>query len=401
MASLSGKKIVLGVTGSIAAYKSALLVRLLVKAGAKVRVVMTPSARDFITPLTLATLSKNEVKSDFTEDLENGAWANHVEVGLWGDAFLVAPASANTLAKMATGVCDNFLLAVYLSAKCPVIIAPAMDLDMHNHATTQGNLQILKSQNQRIIEAESGELASGLEGKGRMAEPEYIVHYLEEFFFGKKPLSGKKALVSAGPTYEAIDPVRFIGNHSSGKMGYRIAEELSAQGAQVTLVTGPSHERISDDRIELVPVTSAKEMYRACLSRWMEMDIGVMAAAVADYRPSDVSEHKLKKSDTELMISLERTDDILQAMGDIKESQFLVGFALETNDEEENATKKLEKKKLDMIVLNSLQHEGAGFGHETNRVSFIMPNNKINRFELKSKSEVAFDLVGKIIEETK
>jgi phosphopantothenoylcysteine decarboxylase/phosphopantothenate--cysteine ligase len=362
---------------------------------------MTPSARDFITPLTLATLSKNEVKSDFTEDLENGAWANHVEVGLWGDAFLVAPASANTLAKMATGVCDNFLLAVYLSAKCPVIIAPAMDLDMHNHATTQGNLQILKSQNQRIIEAESGELASGLEGKGRMAEPEYIVHYLEEFFFGKKPLSGKKALVSAGPTYEAIDPVRFIGNHSSGKMGYRIAEELSAQGAQVTLVTGPSHERISDDRIELVPVTSAKEMYRACLSRWMEMDIGVMAAAVADYRPSDVSEHKLKKSDTELMISLERTDDILQAMGDIKESQFLVGFALETNDEEENATKKLEKKKLDMIVLNSLQHEGAGFGHETNRVSFIMPNNKINRFELKSKSEVAFDLVGKIIEETK
>jgi len=401
MASLSGKKIVLGVTGSIAAYKSALLVRLLVKAEAQVRVVMTPSARDFITPLTLATLSKNEVKSDFTEDLESGTWANHVEVGLWGDAFLVAPASANTLAKMATGVCDNFLLAVYLSAKCPVIVAPAMDLDMHSHATTQGNLQMLESQNRRIIEAESGELASGLEGKGRMAEPEHIVNYLEEFFFGKKPLSGKKALVSAGPTYEAIDPVRFIGNHSSGKMGYRIAEELSAQGAQVTLVTGPSHERIADDRIELVPVTSAKEMYDACLSRWMDMDIGVMAAAVADYRPSDVAQQKLKKSDAELTISLERTDDILQSMGDSKESQFLVGFALETNDVEKNATKKLEKKNLDMIVLNSLQHKGAGFGHETNRVSFIMPNNKIYRFELKSKSEVAFDLVGQIIEETK
>lgn len=401
MASLSGKKIILGVTGSIAAYKSALLVRLLVKAGAEVRAVMTPSARDFITPLTLATLSKNEVKSDFTEDLESGTWANHVEVGLWGDVFLVAPASANTLAKMATGVCDNFLLAVYLSAKCPVIVAPAMDLDMHAHVTTQGNLQILKSQNRKIIEAESGELASGLEGKGRMAEPEHIVSYLEEFFFGKKPLSGKKAIVSAGPTYEAIDPVRFIGNHSTGKMGYRIAEELSAQGAEVTLVTGPSHEKLSDDKIKVVPVTSAKEMFEACTSIWDSMDIGVMAAAVADYRPANVAEQKLKKSDAELTISLERTDDILHFMGANKTTQFLVGFALETNNEEENAKKKLEKKKLDMIVLNSLQHKGAGFGHETNRVSFIMPNNKINRFELKSKGEVAFDLVNQIIEETK
>lgn len=401
MASLSGKKIILGVTGSIAAYKSALLVRLLVKAGAEVRVVMTPASRDFITPLTLATLSKNEVKSDFTEDLETGTWSNHVEMGLWGDVFLVAPASANTLAKMATGVCDNFLLAVYLSAKCPVFVAPAMDLDMHNHVTTQGNIQMLESQNRRIIEAESGELASGLEGKGRMAEPEHIIHELEEFFFGKKPLSGKKALVSAGPTYEAIDPVRFIGNHSSGKMGYRIAEELSAQGAAVTLVTGPSHEKIQDDKIMVIPVTSAKEMYDACTSRWASMDIGVMAAAVADYRPSTVADQKLKKSESELSIHLERTDDILKYMGGQKITQFLVGFALETNDAEENARKKLEAKNLNMIVLNSLEHKGAGFGYETNRVSFILPNNKINRFELKSKSEVAVDLVSQIIEETK
>jgi phosphopantothenoylcysteine decarboxylase/phosphopantothenate--cysteine ligase len=401
MASLSGKKIILGVTGSIAAYKSALLVRLLVKEGAEVRVVMTPSSRDFITPLTLATLSKNEVKSDFTEDLETGTWSNHVEMGLWGDVFLVAPASANTLAKMATGVCDNFLLAVYLSAKCPVMVAPAMDLDMHSHVTTQGNIQMLRSQNRRVIEAESGELASGLEGKGRMAEPEHIVEELEEFFFGKKPLTGKKALVSAGPTYEAIDPVRFIGNHSSGKMGYRIAEELSAQGASVTLVTGPSHEKILDDKINVIPVTSAKEMYDACTSRWASMDIGVMAAAVADYRPSSVADQKLKKSESELSIKLERTDDIVKHMGEQKGAQFLVGFALETNDAEENARKKLEVKNLDMIVLNSLEHKGAGFGHETNRVSFILPNNKINRFELKSKSEVAVDLVSQIIEETK
>lgn len=401
MASLSGKKIILGVTGSIAAYKSALLVRLLVKAGAEVQVVMTPSARDFITPLTLATLSKNEVKSDFTEDIEAGTWTNHVEVGLWGDVFLVAPASANTLAKMATGVCDNFLLAVYLSAKCPVIVAPAMDLDMHSHVTTQGNLHILESQNRRIIQAEEGELASGLEGKGRMAEPEHIVAYLEHFFFGKKPLSGKKALVTAGPTYEAIDPVRFIGNHSTGKMGYRIAEELSAQGADVTLVTGPSHEKIKDDSISIVPVTSAQEMYDACTSRWNQMDIGVMAAAVADYRPAQVADQKIKKSDTELTIALERTDDILKKLGETKESQFLVGFALETQNEETNAIKKLEAKKLNMIVLNSLRDEGAGFGHETNRVSFIMSNNKINRFELKSKAEVAVDLVHQIIEETK
>ena len=400
MAALQGKNIIVGVSGSIAAYKSALLVRLLVKAGADVKVVMTPASHEFITPLTLATLSKHPVSSDFTEDDNTGEWTNHVDMGLWADGYIVAPASANTLAKMATGVCDNFLLAVYLSAKCPVFVAPAMDLDMHAHPTTQGNLEMLHSQGINIMASESGELASGLEGKGRMAEPENIVEALEAYFGKDLPLAGKKALVSAGPTYEAIDPVRFIGNHSTGKMGYRIAEELARNGAQVTLVSGPSHQQTSVTGINVVRVTSAKEMLEACQDAWQDAHIGVMAAAVADYRPKHIANQKIKKNDESLTIELEKTTDILAQLGKDKGDRLLVGFALETNDEEANAKGKLERKNLDMIVLNSLRDKGAGFGHDTNKVSVLMANNKIHSFELKSKTEVASDLVQLIIDKT-
>lgn len=395
------KKIIVAVTGGIAAYKAAFLVRLLVKQKAEVKVIMTKSAHDFITPLTLSTLSKNPVHSDFTEDEATGEWTNHVGLGLWADAIIFAPASANTLAKMATGTCDNFVLAVYLSAKCPVFLAPAMDLDMYKHKSTQSNLKTLAAYGNHIIDAGEGELASGLSGKGRMAEPEDIVRALEKYYFDL-PLEGKTFMVSAGPTYERIDPVRFIGNHSSGKMGFAIAEELAAKGAKVRLVHGPTNLNTSHPGIKVSPVESAVEMYEACHQAFKKADGAVMAAAVADYRPINQSDKKIKKSDASLSIELEPTQDILASLGKIKDkNQLLVGFALETNDEEANALKKLKKKNLDFIVLNSLQDKGAGFGHDTNKVSIISGSNKIVRFELKSKAEVATEIVKEIIQRLK
>jgi len=393
---LKGRNILLGITGSIAAYKSAFLVRLLVKSGANVKVIMTEAAIDFITPLTLSTLSKNPVHSDFTEDKDSGVWNNHVDLGLWADIMLIAPLSANTMAKMAEGICDNFLLATFLSARCPVYIAPAMDLDMFKHEATQKNLNTIQENGALLIAPEEGELASGLSGVGRMAEPENIVHFIEKSISSKLPLTGKKALVSAGPTYEKLDPVRFIGNFSTGKMGYAIAEELAKQGAEVTLVSGPTHISPNIDYLHLVKVLSAAEMYEACTSVFEDMDIAVMTAAVADFRPNEQAEKKIKKTGDTLSLELEKTQDILKTLGEKKSTQILVGFALETNDEKQNALKKLEKKNLDFIVLNSLKDKGAGFAHDTNKVSFLDRDNNIKDFELKAKTAVAKDIVEKI-----
>jgi phosphopantothenoylcysteine decarboxylase / phosphopantothenate---cysteine ligase len=396
---IRNKHILLGVTGSIAAYKSAFLIRLLVQAGADVRVVMTPSAHDFIAPLTLATLSKHQVYSEFTEDKDKGTWSNHVELGLWADLFLIAPVTANTISAMAQGQANNFLLATFLSARCPVMVAPAMDLDMYTHASTQENLKILHSRSTLILEPREGELASGLTGKGRMEEPEEIVEAVEAFFLKTAPLAGKKALVSAGPTFEPIDAVRFIGNYSSGKMGYAIAEELANQGAEVTLVSGPSSLVMEHSGVHTVSVQTAAQMMQACVSVFPEADIAVMAAAVADYRPAEVQSNKIKKKVAELTLKLEPTQDILAHLGTQKtDRQVLVGFALETDNEESNAREKLSSKNLDMIVLNSLNDDGAGFGHDTNKVKFIESSNKMASFELKSKTEVAKDIVKKIIE---
>ncbi|MEM7163309.1 MAG: bifunctional phosphopantothenoylcysteine decarboxylase/phosphopantothenate--cysteine ligase CoaBC [Bacteroidota bacterium] len=393
---LKGRNILLGITGSIAAYKSAFLIRLLVKEGANVKVVMTESAIDFITPLTLATLSKNPVYSDFTEGKDTGKWNNHVELGLWADLMVFAPLSANTMAKMAEGICDNFMLATFLSARCPVYVAPAMDLDMFKHDTTQKNLKNIQDQGAVLIPPEDGELASGLSGVGRMAEPENIVQFIQHSLAKKLPLYGKKAMVTAGPTYEKIDPVRFIGNFSSGKMGFAIAEELAKQGANVTLIAGPSHEKESVSGIERIDVLSAQNMFDACHTHFSGMDIVVMSAAVADYSPKEIADKKLKKKDEDLSIPLKRTQDILKSLGEKKENQILVGFALETNDEKENALNKLKRKNLDFIVLNSLRDKGAGFAHDTNKVSIIDANNKSVDFELKSKAAVAKDIVEKI-----
>lgn len=391
-----GRNILLGVTGSIAAYKSALIVRLLKKAGAHVKVVMTEASVDFITPLTLSTLSKNPVHSDFTEDKDSGVWNNHVDLGLWADLFLIAPLSANTMAKMAEGICDNFLLATFLSARCPVYIAPAMDLDMYKHPSTQDNLDRIQKNGAVLIPPEDGELASGLSGVGRMAEPENILAFIEKDLKKNLPLAEKKALVSAGPTYELIDPVRFIGNFSSGKMGYAIADELAKQGAEVTLVSGPTKIETELNSIELVDVISAEEMFDACTTRFSDVDIAVMSAAVSDYMPRERAEQKIKKKDDQLSLELKKTQDILKNLGELKEEQILVGFALETSNEQENAKKKLAKKNLDFIVLNSLQDKGAGFGHDTNKVTFIDQQNNIEEFELKSKAMVAKDIVTKI-----
>ncbi|MCW5519646.1 bifunctional phosphopantothenoylcysteine decarboxylase/phosphopantothenate--cysteine ligase CoaBC [Aureitalea sp. L0-47] len=400
MSVLSGKKILLGVTAGIAAYKSAFLVRLLVKAGAQVKVVMTPSSREFVTPLTLSTLSKNEVFSSFTnEEDENAQWNNHVELALWADLFLIAPATANTLSKMAHGTCDNLLLAVYLSAKCPVYYAPAMDLDMYKHPTTKATFDTLDSFGNTRIDATHGELASGLVGKGRMAEPEAIVSFIEKDLLKGLPLRGKKVLITAGPTYEAIDPVRFIGNHSSGKMGYAIAEKAASLGGQVTLISGPVSLQTNTSEIELVSVTSAEEMYKATRKYFDETDIAILSAAVADYRPAEVASEKIKKSDTELHIKLEKTKDILASLGELKKDQYLVGFALETENELENAKSKLKKKNLDLIVLNSLRDKGAGFGGDTNKVTLISKDNKTLPFEVKPKTEVAGDILAYIIDE--
>lgn len=392
---MKGRKIVLGVTGGIAAYKAAFLVRLLVKAGAEVRVVMTPSAQQFITPLTLSTLSKHPVLSQFTEG-ERGEWNNHVELGLWGDLMLIAPASANTLAKMVEGRSDNLLMTVYLSARCPVAVAPAMDLDMYAHPQTQANLLRLQQQGVLLIPPGTGELASGLSGEGRMAEPGTIVEFAEATFARANRLSGKKILVTAGPTYEAIDPVRFIGNHSTGKMGFALAEELAAQGADVTLVAGPVTLTARHPKIKRIDVVSAQEMYEACISEFSSADAAILSAAVADFRPAKKAASKIKKEQGGISsIELEETTDILASLGKIKkEKQVLVGFALETENEIANAKSKLERKNLDFIVLNSLREKGAGFGGDTNRVSILTREGKTLNFELKSKQAVAGDIAG-------
>jgi phosphopantothenoylcysteine decarboxylase/phosphopantothenate--cysteine ligase len=397
---LSGKKIVLGVSGSIAAYKSAVLTRLLVKAGADVKVVMTPAARDFITPLTLSTLSRNPVLSAFTCG-EEGQWNNHVELGLWADVLVIAPASANTLAKLAQGLCDNLLLAVYLSARCPVCLAPAMDLDMLQHPATRDHLLKLRSWGHHLIDPAFGELASGLVGNGRMAEPEVILAYLENFFLNRNRLKGKKALVTAGPTHEAIDPVRFIGNNSSGKMGFAIAETLADFGAEVSLVSGPTSLSLHHPNIQVKDVTSAEEMYNACKSIFPASDIAVLAAAVADFKPTVVSGQKIKKTEKNLVLELEKTRDIAAELGKLKRNgQFIVGFALETENEVAHAETKLAAKNFDLVVLNSLNDDGAGFGHDTNQISIIDRKNGVKKFNLKTKKEVAGDIVNAIIEYT-
>jgi phosphopantothenoylcysteine decarboxylase/phosphopantothenate--cysteine ligase len=395
---LNGKKIVLGVSGSIAAYKSAVLVRLLVKEGAEVKVVMTPSAHDFITPLTLSTLSKNPVLTQFTKD-ETGQWNNHVDLGLWADVMVIAPASANTVAKMASGLCDNLLLAVYLSARCPVFFAPAMDLDMLQHPATKSNLARLQSFGNNLIETAFGELASGLVGNGRMAEPEEIRDHLNIFFSTKKKLSGKTVLVTAGPTYEAIDPVRFIGNHSSGKMGFAIAEALAQEGASVNLVSGPTHQHTQHPNINVIPVVSAEDMYNRCTELFPNADVAVLSAAVADYKPKHVADQKIKKKDEDLSLELVKTHDIAASLGKLKHNgQVIVGFALETEKEKANALKKLEAKNFDLIVLNSLNDKGAGFSHDTNKVTIISRDKEERSFDLKTKKEVARDIVGAIVE---
>ncbi len=397
MSILSGKKVLLGVTAGIAAYKAAFLVRGFIKAGAEVRVIMTPDAKDFVTPLTLSTLSKNEVLSTFTqEENENAVWNNHVELGLWADFLVIAPATANTLAKMASGTSDNLLLATYLSAKCPVYFAPAMDLDMYKHPSTHQSFEKLISYGNIMIPATSGELASGLEGKGRMAEPEAIVSFIEDDILDKLPLKGKKVLITAGPTYEAIDPVRFIGNHSSGKMGYAIAEAAAGLGASVILISGPTHLQLKHNLIEVIRVTSAAQMLDAVQANFDKVDIAIAAAAVADYRPAQVADQKIKKKEASMSIALEPTTDILAYMGETKGKQFLVGFALETENEIANAKGKLERKHLDLIVLNSLNDQGAGFKTETNKVTFISKSGAVVPQELKPKEEVAKDLLHMI-----
>lgn len=395
---LEGKNIVLGVCGSIAAYKSALLVRLLVKAGANVQVVMTPDATNFITPLTLSTLSKNPVYHEYFEP-ETGQWNNHVELGLWADIIIIAPASANTMAKMAGGLCDNLLTAVYLSAKCPVYFAPAMDLDMWKHETTTHNVSQLQAYGNILIPPGNGELASGLQGEGRMAEPEDIIAFVTADIKKKLPLVNKKALVTAGPTYEAIDPVRFIGNHSSGKMGFAIADELASLGADVTLIAGPSAQKNKQRSVKRIDVTSAAEMLDQCREYFAHADICVMSAAVADYTPVSIAEQKIKKHDDGLNINLKKTTDILKELGSTKrDNQLLIGFALETNDEETNAIEKLKKKNLDFIVLNSLNDEGAGFKGDTNKITIIDRHLQKTQFGLKSKDDVAKDICLKITE---
>ncbi|MEM9053670.1 MAG: bifunctional phosphopantothenoylcysteine decarboxylase/phosphopantothenate--cysteine ligase CoaBC [Bacteroidota bacterium] len=394
---LRGKRILLGVTGSIAAYKSAFLVREFVKAGADVQVVLTDAARSFVTPLTLGTLSKRPVLDNFVkEPLHAGVWNNHVELGLWSDLMIVAPASANTLAKMAHGEADNLLLTTYLSAKCPVYFAPAMDLDMHAHGANQDNISILEKRGNIHIPSGSGELASGLEGQGRMAEPHEIREFIEADLTSKAPLSGKKVLITAGPTQEPIDPVRYIGNRSTGKMGYAVAEAASQMGAKVTLVSGPTSLSVSDS-IELIKVKTAQEMYEATLPHFDSADVAILSAAVADYRPKSAADQKIKKSSGSLDIELEPTPDILKSLGEQKENQVLVGFALETQDGLANAQAKLKRKNCDLIVLNTLQDENAGFGFDTNKVTFVSRNNSIET-ELKSKQEIAHDLLNYIRE---
>ena len=401
MSVLSGKKILLGVTAGIAAYKTANLVRLFVKSGAEVQVVMTTAAKEFVTPLTLSTLSKNPVYSTFYDkELENEVWNNHVDLGLWADLMIIAPATANTLSKMAQGTVDNLLLATYLSAKCPVYFAPAMDLDMYKHPSTAKSIQTLQSFGNTFIAPTSGELASGLVGEGRMAEPEDIVAFIEADLLQKLPLKNKKVLITAGPTYEAIDPVRFIGNHSSGKMGFELAKTAANLGAQVILISGPTNQKVNHSFIQQINVVSAEDMYQAVHLHYTSVDIAIASAAVADYTPSLVASEKIKKKDTEIVLTLKSTKDILASMGELKKQQFLVGFALETHNELENAKGKLQRKNLDMIVLNSLQDSGAGFAGNTNKITILDAANQQIDFGLKDKSAVASDIFSEILKRT-
>ncbi|MGB6151120.1 MAG: bifunctional phosphopantothenoylcysteine decarboxylase/phosphopantothenate--cysteine ligase CoaBC [Pricia sp.] len=394
---LTGKNILLGITGGIAAYKTTFLVRLLIKAGANVKIILTRNAGDFVSALTLATLSKNPVLTSFVSE-EDGTtdWNNHVELGLWADVMLIAPATANTLSKMANGTCDNLLLAAYLSAKCPVFFAPAMDLDMYKHPSSKASFEKLVSYGNAMIPATTGELASGLHGEGRMAEPEAIVDFMKDRLSENLPLSGKSVLITAGPTYEAIDPVRFIGNHASGLMGFELAKAAADLGAKVNLISGPSHLTVSHTSIDLRRVVSADEMYRAAHEYYPDADIVICAAAVADYRPKSIAAQKIKKNDATFSIDLVKTKDILLSLGEQKSHQFLVGFALETENELENAKAKLKKKHLDAIVLNSLNDTGAGFGTPTNKITFVDKKFTITPFELKSKAEVARDIFTEI-----
>lgn len=395
---LSGKKIVLGVTGSIAAYKSAYLIRALIKLEAEVKVIMTSASCDFIAPLTLATLSKNPVAIDFIKN-DEGEWENHVELGLWADLMIIAPCSANTLSKLTNGNCDNLLIATYLSARCPVWIAPAMDLDMFTHFSTTSNLNLLKQKGVRVIEPTSGELASGLEGKGRMEEPEEIATLIHDFFTPKSNLRNKTVLITGGPTYEPIDPVRFIGNNSSGKTGVLLADACAERGANVILVTGPTKQVVKNDSISIISIRTAEEMLTAVQKHWGNSDVGIFSAAVSDYRPEHPADQKIKKKTDHLSLNLIKNPDILSWAGNQKkENQFLTGFALETNNEIENARGKFIRKNLDLLVLNSLRDEGAGFGYDTNKVSFLLHDNKIINFELKDKRQVVEDILDQIEE---
>ncbi|MDM1542220.1 bifunctional phosphopantothenoylcysteine decarboxylase/phosphopantothenate--cysteine ligase CoaBC [Empedobacter stercoris] len=396
MSVLHSKKILLAVTAGIAAYKAAFLVRGLIKKGAEVKVIMTPDAQNFVTPLTLSTLSKHPVEWEFFGD--KGDWNNHVEYALWADYMIIAPCTANTLSHMADGTCNNLVLATYLSAKCPVYFAPAMDLDMYKHPSTLENISKLESFGNSCIPAEAGELASGLLGEGRMAEPENIISFLESSIAATLPLYGKKVVVSAGPTYENIDPVRFIGNYSSGKMGFEIAKAATNLGANVTLVSGPSHESVLGYPIERINVVSARDMYKAMHDNFADADVVVMSAAVADYRPKEMAEQKIKKeNDDNLTIELVKNPDILKSLGEIKTHQLLVGFALETNNEEEYAKRKLTKKNLDFIVLNSMQDKEAGFQKNTNKITIIDKDLSMQQFDAKSKTEVAKDILTVIL----
>lgn len=393
---MRGKRILLGITGGIAAYKIAFLIRLLKKSGAEVKCLMTPASCDFISPLVVSTLSQNPVGIEFWNK-KDGTWNNHVEYGLWADIFVIAPLTANTLSKMAQGACDNLLLASYLSMKGKTIVAPAMDLDMYKHPATKRNLELVEADGVQIIPAGTGQLASGLEGEGRMAEPEEIYDSIKSYLLssGRMNYDGKKVMVTAGPTYEAIDPVRFIGNHSSGKMGYEIADALAEQGAEVVLISGPSSCKVKNESIKLISVSSAEEMLEATREYWSGMDIGVFAAAVADYRPKNIAENKIKKASDKMSIELVKNPDILKWAGENKkDDQLLVGFALETQDLLENGRSKLEKKNLNMIVLNTLEDSGAGFGGDSNKISILDNHNNLTTFELKSKADVARDILS-------
>ena len=401
MSILKNKKVVVGISGSIAAYKSAVLVRLLIKAGAEVQVIMTEATKEFITPLTLATLSKRPVLVEFIKN-EAGEWNNHVEVGLWADIMVIAPATANTLSKCAIGSCNDLLTAVYLSARCPVFFAPAMDLDMYQHGSTQANIDTLKRYGNHILKAEHGELASGLIGTGRMAKPEHIVTALEKHFSGQEPLIGKKILITAGPTQEPIDPVRYISNHSTGKMGYAIAKAFAFAGAEVTLVSGPTNQTVPDSSIRLIKVKSAQEMYEVTANDFPTADIVILSAAVADYTPAHPADKKIKKKEAQFTIELTKTVDIAATLGrHKKEGQLMIGFALETDNEFENALGKLASKNLDLIILNSLNDKGAGFEYDTNKITVIESDSTVHRFELKSKNDVAQDILSLVVSKLK